>query len=448
MVEEDEVFKEFEKVLPGRIKKYVGYQHWWPYLKITGEEGSALIVVEPRDVDDVVATVKLAYEVGLPINIYGGGSSVTGASLPQGGVLIDMRTLNKVRRIDPVNKLAIAESGILLIELERRLNEVGLTHGQYPQSLDITTLGGYISTMGSGYASTGLGSVEDVVLRLEVVIPPGEILWTSYRGAPRSSMGPDLAKLFIGAEGAFGVITAAELKVRKLPAHTWKASFVFNNFSAGLDAIAELFEEDLVPDMVRLYDEFESAYYFATEGPTLVLSVGRNSRELVEAYEKGVTGVLSRYGRQLDPSLVDKALEERAKYREHMDRVEKMGLIVETVEVAAVWDKLVELHEEVRRSLSSIDGVVLVTAHASHFYRQGGCLYFTALIKPSRETYLSLWRKVAEVARRFNATISHHHGVGLLKREWLGDEKPLELIRALKKTFDPKMLLNPGRLVV
>lgn len=447
MGEEDKMLREFEKALPGRVKRYEGYQHWWPYLKVVGEGGSADVVVEPRTVEDVVVAVKMAYEIGLPINIYGGGSSVTGASLPQGGLLIDMRHLNRIRHIDSVNKLVVAEAGTFLAELERSLSEAGLTLGQYPQSVDIATLGGYISTMGSGYASTGFGSVEDVVLRLEVVVPPGELLWTSYRRAPRTSMGPDLARLFVGAEGAFGVITAAELKARRIPSYTWKASFAFPDFRAGLNAVGELIEEDLVPDMLRLYDELESAYYFGVSGPVLVLLVGKNSRELVEAYERGTSKLLGRHGKESDPALVDKALEERARYREHMDRFEKMGLIVETVEVATVWDKLAELHDEMKRRLSAIDGVMVVSAHASHFYRQGGCLYFTALIKPSKEAYMSLWQEVAEVAKCFDATVSHHHGVGLLKIGWLAEEKPLELLKAVKRAIDPKGLLNPGRLV-
>jgi len=447
MVEEDEKIKEFEKAFPGRVKKYVGYVHWWPYVRIAGEEGVAAVVVEPRDVQEVVAAVRLAYEMELPINVYGGGSSVTGASLPQGGVLLDLRALSRVRQVDVANKLVIAEAGILLSELELQLNSHGLTLGQYPQSIDIATLGGYISTLGSGHSSTGFGSIEDVVSRLEVVVPPGKVLWTSYRRAPRSSMGPDLARLFLGAEGAFGIITAAELKVRKLPRYTWKASFVFSDFKTGIRALADLIDEDLIPDMARLYDEVESAYYFSSEGSVLVLTIGRNNEEVVNAYEKAISSVLTRYGRPSNPAFVNKALEERARYREHLEKIEKMGLIVETAEVAAVWSELEKLYDDMKYTLTSIDGVAIVSAHASHFYRQGACLYFTILLKPSKETYHILWQKIAEVAERHDATISHHHGVGLLKKEWLKNEKPIELLLAIKKSLDPKMLLNPKRLV-
>lgn len=448
MEETDELLEELEALFPGKVRPPTAYlqESWWPLVWINkAYSGSAWAVVEPESLEDVVKVVKFSYERGVAINIWGGGSSVTGASAPRGGIVVDMRRLNRVREIDVSQRFAVAESGIILQDFETRLNSLGFTLGQFPQSIDIATLGGYISTMGSGHSSSGYGNIEDVVSRVEVVVPPGEVYWSSYRRVPRSSLGPDLKGLFIGAEGAFGIVTAAEVKIYPLPKYTWRESILFSSFDEGVASLERLSQIDVLPQIARLYDEIETAYYTGLEGALLVLQYSTFSKRLLDAVAEDVKDAAN--GKFMGGEYLTRILAERQNYRHHIAKIMERGLVVDTVELSTTWVNATAIYREMKQQLSLIDGVFLVTAHLSHIYRHGACLYFTILFTPAETTYFSIWDQIFKVAERHGASISHHHGVGLIKKRYLDLEKPVELYKKIKSALDPRNLINPGRLV-
>ena len=265
MEEPDRIAEELEGVLPGRVVRDVApyLKDWWPLTWFNNEPlGSAIAAAKPTNVDQVAALVNFASAHGVPLYVHGGGSSVTGASIPTKGIVVDMQGMNQVLDLDETNKTITVQAGARLRQVEAKLGEKGLSLFQFPQSLELVTVGGYISTLGTGQYSSLYGGVEDTVLRLEVVLPTGEVVWTRKRGTPRSSVGPDLSKLFLGAEGTFGIITAAELKIRRLPNHEWRAAFTLPNFESGVEAAKLLMELDVKPAVCRLYNEVESASQF------------------------------------------------------------------------------------------------------------------------------------------------------------------------------------------
>ena len=449
MEEPDRVVEELEGILPGRVTREVGayLKDWWPLTWISDEPlGSAVAAVKPTNVDQVTAVVKFASSHKVPLYVHGGGSSVTGASIPSRGVVVDMQGMDQILDLDEVNKTVTVQGGAKLKQVEAKLGGKGFSLFQFPQSLELVTVGGYISTLGTGQYSSLYGGIEDSVLRLEVVLPTGEVIWTRKRAVPRSSVGPDLSRLFIGAEGTFGIITAAELKIHRLPRHVWKTAYTPADFQTGVAAAKLLLELDVKPAVCRLYNEVESALQFQGDRPLLLLIYHASSSKILEDVKEEVSAQLKGSSAPADPSLVDRWLERRFNFREDIETVKKMGYTLETIEVAARWNRVVEMSADIMRTVGEMRGVAGVGAHLSHIYDQGACLYLTVLFEPDRDTYWSLWEAMAKITETHSATISHHHGVGILKRAYARNEVPMGLTKRIKQALDPDGTLSPDRL--
>lgn len=449
MEEPDKVVEELEGIFPGRVTRDVGryLKDWWPLLWITNEAvGKAWAAVKPVNVDEVAALAKFASAKGVPLFVRGGGSSVTGASIPSDGIVVDMQGLNQILDLDEDNRTVTVQAGTKLNVLEGSLNSKGFSLSQFPQSFELATIGGFISTLGTGQYSTAYGGIEDSVLRLEVVLPSGEVVWTRKTGVPRSSVGPDLCRLFIGAEGSLGMVVAAELKIRRLPSNVWKAAYNFSDYRSAVSACKSLLELDVRPAVCRAYNETESAFQFQEQACTLLLVYHFRSKAVLEAVRSEVTSVVESNSVPADPALVDRWLENRFNFEKQIESVRKMGYTLETIEVAARWSRTMELYADAIDSVSRVPGVAGVGAHVSHLYDAGACIYFTILLEPKKETYAAMWDTMARVTRKHDATISHHHGVGILKKVYAADEIPVQLLGKIKKALDPGSVLGPGRL--
>lgn len=420
---------------------------WWPLLWLDSEaQGKAVAAVRPVSIDELVALVNFASSNRVALYIRGGGSSVTGASIPSGGVVVDMSGMNQILDLDEANRTATVQAGVRLKDVEAKLNATGFTLSQIPQSLELATVGGYVSTMGTGQYSTKYGGIEDSVLRLEVVLPTGEVVWTRKRGAPRSSMGPDLAKLFLGAEGSFGIISAAELKIRKLPKHVWKAAYSFSSFEAAINASKALMDMDVRPAVCRTYNEVEAVFQFGEQSCIMLLVYHFNSEAVFGTVREEVSAMLEQVSTVANSELVDRWLERRFNFREEIETVRKMGYTLDTIEMGAKWTRLYGLYVDAVESLEKLKGVSGVGAHVSHLYDQGACIYFTVIFEPSKEVYWKVWGALAKVAGTHDATLSHHHGVGILKRVYAKDEVQTKLLEKIKRATDPEGILSPDRM--
>ena len=444
----NKVADELRNLVPGRVVSDVkGYvRDWWPLLSISQEGGASMLaVVKPQNVDEVAKVVRYAGSNGLRILSRGGGSSVTGASVPHGEILIDVTGLNQVLDVDENNRTATVQAGVRLGDLEPRLAKLGFTVGQFPQSFELATVGGYISTMGTGHYSGKYGGVEDSVVRVQAVLPDGEVIWTRNRNTPRSSVGPDLSKLFIGAEGSFGVVTAAELRLHRLPRHTWKAAYVFNDFSTAVGSGRALLDLDLKPAACRIYSEVEAGIQFGTPKPVMLLVYSFSSAAVMEAVTREVTETIGAEGVAGEPSVVDSWLEKRFALREEAEAVGKMGYLLDTAEMGSRWSAVLENYADVVTTLASIEGVSAVGAVVSHVYDQGACTDFSIILKPDVALYWDVWNALSQVAERHDATLSHHHGTGILKAGLVRKEFPRSLLKLLKEGVDAKGTMSSHR---
>lgn len=434
---------------------------WWVYSELHDFDGSytarPCAVVEARSTQDVATTLRLAREARVPVVTRGGGSGVCGGVRLRGGELVLSTTgLDGLVALDGTDLTATFRAGTNGLAAERRVQRDGLTIGHWPQSIELSTVGGWVATRAAGQFSTAYGNIEDVLLDLEAVLPDGSVVRT--RRTPRAAAGPDLRQLLLGSEGTLGVVTEVTFSLRPLPDASVGQTFHFPSLVDGLQAIRDLMAAGWRPPVVRLYDERESERNFGQHCPAgraFLILLHEGPKGLVEAQLAGVRAIASAQGGvEAGDAAVVHWLEHRNSVPGFRGFLEK-GIIVDTIEVAATWSRVAPMYEAVVASLSQVPGILVASAHSSHSYRSGTNLYFTFAARPSDPaqmgaTYQECWRRTMEATLAAGGGIAHHHGIGRVRRAWLGREigdTGLALLRTLKRALDPDGLLNPGVLI-
>ncbi|MEE2703634.1 MAG: FAD-binding oxidoreductase [Myxococcota bacterium] len=415
-----------------------------------------LAVVCAESTADVASALRICRETRTPVVPFGGGSGVCGGiHVQEDSVVVSTRAMQGLVEFDRRDLVASFRAGTLGIDAEQRLQREGLTIGHWPQSIESSTVGGWVATRASGQFSTAYGSIEDLVFALEAVLPDGSVIRT--RQTPRASAGPDLRQIFLGSEGTLGIVTEVSFSLRPLPEARRGQTQVFEDFASGLEAIRSFMAAGWRPPVVRLYDEAETRRNFADacpEGNALLL-LHEGPAAAVEVELPAVAAFCAAAGaRPGAAALVDDWLEHRNQVPGFRGFLEK-GIVLDTIEVAATWGRVTDLYERVTRSISELPGVLAATAHSSHSYRSGTNLYFTFAVRPSERgemerVYLECWRRTLRETVAVGGGIAHHHGIGRVRREALASElgaSGVTLLRTLKRALDPDGLLNPGVLL-
>jgi alkyldihydroxyacetonephosphate synthase len=418
--------------------------------EVKGEElPRPLAVAWPESVEEVVRLVKLCNDYRVPFVPYAGGSGVIGGTMCEGCLVIDVKRMNKILSFSEEDAIVVAESGVLVRKLEECLNERGFTLRHIPQSYPEAALGGLVATMSTGQFSTKYGGIEELLLDLEAVAPDGGLIPMRRSVVPRAATGPDLKRLLVGSEGQLGVITKAALKVFPLPSCTWKRAFAFPSFEAGLKAMREIMLAWATPAVARLYDRDDSAARFHDARDILLLIVEESAEELLKAKVSVIERVVTKHGGvDVGEEYVEKWLRTRFDVISELKKlVVPLGLWFDTVETAATWSNLPRVYREFKRRVKAVEGVYAVLAHASHFYTTGACIYFTLTFEAREEVYWRAWREAVRTLLETGATISHHHGIGLLRREWVEEElgAALDYLKRVKRALDPLGVSNPGK---
>ncbi len=428
---------------------------WWPlamHWTLAGEVPAlASVVCRPADAAEVAAVLRLCHEAGVPVTPAGGRSGVCGASVPLfGGVVLDGTALAGIVAVDDTSLVADVRAGTFGHVLEAELRaEHGVTLGHWPQSIELSTVGGWLACRSAGQYSTRYGKIEDMVVGLDVVLADGSVITTG--GFPRQAAGPDLTHLFVGSEGTLGVITGARLRVRPLPPVEWRAAFGFPSFAAGIDACRRILRRGATPAVLRLYDGPESARSHGGDGATCVLLVLDEADGAVVAATRSVVGHECSDGERLDDGVVGSWLEHRNDVSA-LDALTRKGYVVDTMEVAAPWARLPAIYDATVAALRAVPDCLVASAHLSHSYPDGACVYFTFAATPPPEavdsTYVALWDAGTRAVLAAGGSLSHHHGVGLNRARFMPEAlgPAFEVLARLKRALDPSGILNPGKL--
>lgn len=422
-------------------------------------------VVRPGGHDEVAAVLAWAGAHRVAVVPFGGGTSVTGGLAARrdgfaGLVSLDLVRMKRLLAVDEVSMTATLEPGLRGPEAEELLAARGLTLGHYPQSFEHATIGGFAATRSSGQSSAGFGRFDAMVVGLTAATPTGSL---TLGTAPASAAGPDLRQLLLGSEGAFGVITSVTVRVRRAPAVQAYEGWRWPSFDAGSEAMRTLAQAGLLPTVLRLSDESETAINLAdpssiggADDPGCLMVVGHEgTAEQVGSRRTAVAAVLAglggtplgtgpgeawAHGRFAAPYLRDALL----------DR----GVLVETMETACFWSARATTYAAVTEALRGALGEgSLVLCHVSHVYETGCSLYFTVAARQGDDP-LAQWARAkaaaSEAILAAGATITHHHAVGTDHRPWFVrevGEVGVRMLRAVKDEVDPVGVLNPGVLL-
>lgn len=408
------------------------------------ESARPLCVVSPQSTAEVQEVVRLANAHRVPVIPLGGGSGLMGgAAAVTPGVVLDLCRLAEVR-LRPADRMAEASAGATIAALNEAARPYGLTCGHDPWTVSVATVGGTIATNSLGYLGGKYGAMGDQVLGLEAVLPGGEIITT--RAVEKASTGPGLHRLLIGAEGCFGVVTRATVRLFPIPQARLLEGWAFDDFAAGFEAINALLQAGIRPGLLEYGDDDPSvdcdplaALYLSYEGPE---AVARAEAQM------GQEVCLQSGGQMLDPSEVQHFWDQRHASGDAYARARRAGERrsrpeIDYVHVALPPSAVLAYRRASLKLLASRGFHVHQTglwAHAGLFslvYSGGGV---TAMAEAHAQ--------LLELAQDAGGAMEYCHGVGLRLAPLMHREhgSGLPVLRRLKRELDPNGIMNPGKL--
>ena len=432
--------------------------------------------------EEAKTLIRLAKKHNVCLIPFGGGTSVSNAlKIPKNErrmvVSVDTRRMNKIESIDEENLLATVQSGILGVDLESGLQKLGYTAGHEPDSIEFSTLGGWISTNASGMKKHRYGNIEDIVQNVTLVTPSGTI--NQIKPLTRSSFGVKTQNLIFGSEGNFGIITKATIRIHKKPEASTFESILFHNWEDGVAFMKRVARSNLIPASSRLMDNsmvrFASALKEEKTGFKKLMDSIKNFFVFkIKGFssKKCVVAIFKMEGSHQEVSYQKKNLKVLAKDFNPVFAGSSQGksgynltlaiayirdffmdqnIIGETLESAVPWSDVIKVSEAVTKKLQelhkrhNLPGSFLFGSRLSKVYHSGACMYntiamsFKGIEKPE-EVFSEIEHELRKTIIENGGSISHHHGVGKLRKDFMPDmisEGSIQLVQDMKKSQDP-----------
>ncbi len=420
-----------------------------------GATRRASALVRPTSTEQVSAVLEWADRTRTPVVPFGLGSGVCGGvDAGSGQIVVDMSKMDEIVEVNDASLTVTVQAGMRGSDFEKALRGRDLTLGHFPQSIELSTVGGWCATRAAGQFSTLYGNIEDMLIGCKVVIPGGTVL--DLPAVPRAATGPDLKSVFLGSEGTLGIFTELTLRVHPVPEASRGVSFTLPSFESGIEALRQILRVGWRPAVTRLYDAMEAGRNFQSDsdGEPMLLILSEGPKSLVEAEIEAVCSIVDGCGG------IDNGSGPVTSWLEHRNEVPTFeslldqNLVVDTIEVAISWERMSKLYTAVVEATSPLEGVLAMSGHVSHCYTHGANIYFTFIaaqqnLDEALERYDRVWETTMATTRDLGGTIAHHHGIGRVRKRWLERElgAARDLLIKIKRAVDPNGIMNPGVLV-
>jgi len=437
-------------------------------------------VAFPETDEDVRNLLKYAREAGASLIPYGGGTSVVGHITPCSSdapvLTLSLEKMTHLLNLDETSRLATFQAGVAGPQLETQLKAHGYTLGHFPQSFEYSTLGGWIVTRSSGQQSYRYGKIEQLFAGGSMETPRGRL---EMKPVPASAAGPDVREMVLGSEGRLGVITQAQVRVRRVPEAEAFLGVFFPSWEQGSDAVRKIVQNEIPVSMLRLSNPLETETTLILSGKSWIGLADRGLRTIGYGDTRcllvvGVTGSRRSFGRTRREvaalcrkfgglfvgTVVGHAWEKNRFLAPYLrNTLWECGVAIDTLETALPWSQVREaslaIPQAIVEAMEKHNEQVLAFTHLSHVYRDGASVYTTFLFRRTADPdeFLAHWQDMKQNATRilqgFGGTISHQHGVGTDHVPYLPAEKGalgMDALRAVCKSFDPDGMMNPGKL--
>jgi alkyldihydroxyacetonephosphate synthase len=436
--------------------------YWMPQMQLDrgGRPAQAAAIVHPGSVDEISRVLAMANRERIPVVPWGGGSGTQGGALPiHGGLIIDVKRLNRILEINEQSLFVTAQAGINGTQLEWALNERGLTLPHYPASANCATLGGYLAPRGSGTISTKYGKAEDLVMSLEVVLPDGRVIRTP--GVPNHASGPDFMRLFLGSEGTFGLITEATMRIVRMPETRLFRAVLFKDVASGLEAGRRMMVDRLDPLVIRMYDPHSTGLLvkrvlgYELSGAYMILGFD-GWPEIAAAQESRAMAICDALGsRDLGREPGERWWNHRYDFY-YPPHTLHLPAMYGTIETVTTFDKIEAIYHAKKAAIEGTFGEVGVEyiGHFSHWFPWGASLYDRFLLKeapadPAEAEALHdrIWDVAVATSLSHGGMINEHHGVGLKLSRFMAEQygSAWPFLESIKNAIDPHGIMNPGK---
>jgi alkyldihydroxyacetonephosphate synthase len=422
---------------------------------------SADVKVRPGSAQEVAEVIRIASDHRVPVVPRGGGSGTQGGTFAlYGGIAVDLTRMDRILEIDETSLVVKVEAGVTGPQLEEVLNPLGLVVAHEPGSFHFgATVGGWLAARGSGVRSTKYGKPEDMVLQVEVALPPGQL--ASTPSVPNHAAGPGLLQLLVGSEGTMGVITSATVRMDPVPQAQAFLTYEFATVFDGLEAGRRVMTQRWRPAVMRLYDEADRDKLngnlgLELTGPLLVVICDGDQR-LVDLESEAITSICSEVGgTYLGPGGAKTWWD--GKYEPYAEgKAPAPPTIFGTTDTVCTFDDMPDLYRAKRKNVEEgfAEYGAQYTAHFSHWFPWGVMVYDRFYVHDSPKDPMEaldlhdrLWDSAVRTSLAHGGVINEHHGVGVklgrFRREQYGPW--WSYLQGIKDAIDPDGIMNPGKL--
>lgn len=418
------------------------------------------IVIKPRTAEELAEAMKICNANKIPVTPRGAGTGLSGGALPHlGGVLVSFERMNSID-IDERNLQVTVEPGVITEVLQNAVKEKGLFYPPDPSSRGSCFIGGNIAENSGGPKAVKYGVVKDYVINLQVVLPTGDIIWTGAN-VLKNSTGYNLTQLMVGSEGTLGLVTKIVLKLLPHPAYDLLMLVPFNNLEKAGEAVSAIFRAGFTPSALELVEidalKIVSSFVDSSVVPVtddmeahLIIEVDGNNMDVLMQEMEAIAELLTKFDCG-EIFFADDAQQKAELWKLRRRVAEAVKLDGYTIEEDTVVPRaeLPALIRGVKELGKEYHFQVVCYGHAGdgnlHIrIKKEGNIY--SLNNPN---VIPALKALFELVKKLGGTISGEHGIGLIQKEYMGimfEGMQLEIMRGIKKTFDPNNILNSGKI--